>query len=79
MATADEADCVAPRPITTRTTTRTSNVVAVRLLTLIRSARSRAAARILAIEVTFAVILLSLLLSSLEPRRRTGRPALHTT
>ena len=45
MATAEEADWVAPSPITTNTTASTSNAVAVRLFVLSRSARLRAAAR----------------------------------
>src|SRR3990172_1308894 len=79
MATADEADCVAPSPITTKTTTNTSSVVAVGFLSLSRSARSRAGARILAIEVTYAVILWSLLLPSPPPSGQTCRRAPHTT
>ncbi len=61
MATAEDADWVAPNPMTTSTTTSTKSVVAVRLFTLIRSARSLAAARTLAMDVTFDVIRPSLL------------------
>ena len=56
MATADEADWVAPSPMTIRTTAKTRRAVAVRLFILSRSARLRAAARTFAIDVTFAVI-----------------------
>src|SRR5688572_9435200 len=83
MATTEEADWVAPRPITIRTTARTSSAVAVRLFILSRSARLRAAARTFAIDVTFAVIRTLPPLPSIEPgqqicllvlrRRRTDR------